>query len=94
LAIAAVMAGAGCNNNCYNLAKVVCQCGATANVIAVCNAEVSVQNGLVHPTQEDLDRCGDLLKICDCRLLPGQTMTSKVACGLARENPRDQALRP
>jgi hypothetical protein len=93
-AIAAILTGVGCNNNCYNLAKVVCQCGPTANAIAVCNSEVSVQNGLAHPTQEDLDRCGQLLKICDCRLLQGQSLQAKVACGLARENSRDQALQP
>ena len=86
--------GAGCNNNCYNLAKIVCQCGATANGIAVCNAVVSVQNGVAQPTQEDLNRCGELLKVCDCRLLAGQTLQAKVACGLARENPTDKAQSP
>jgi hypothetical protein len=94
LAIAALLWGAGCNNNCYNLAKVVCQCGATANGIAVCNSVVAVQNGIAKPTQEDLDRCGELLKVCDCRLLGAQTLQAKVACGLARDNPRDQALSP
>jgi hypothetical protein len=94
LAFVVAIAGLGCNNDCYNLAKVVCQCGATSNVIAVCNAEISVQNGLAHPTQDDLNRCSELLKVCDCRLLAGQSLSAKVACGLARANPRDQALNP
>jgi len=84
---------AGCNNACYNLAKVACQCGQTANAIAICNNQVAVRNGLAHPTQDDLDRCNNLLQVCDCRLLGSQTLSSKVACGMARENPADQSLR-
>jgi hypothetical protein len=94
IAACGLLLAAGCNNNCYNLAKVVCQCGATSNGIAVCNAVVSVQAGIASPTQDQLDHCGELLKICDCRLLQSQSLQAKVACGLARANPRDQSLNP
>ncbi len=93
-AAAIALIAAGCNNDCYALAKNICQCGTNANAIAVCNSQVAVENGIQHPTQEDLNRCHDLLQICDCRLLTSQNLSSKVSCGLARENLRDRALNP
>jgi hypothetical protein len=94
IAAIVLVSGAACGNDCYTLAKSVCQCATNANAIAICNSQVAVENGLVHPTTADLKRCHDLLQVCDCRTLTSQSLQSKVSCGLARENPTDRALNP
>jgi len=93
-AVLGLLSGAGCNNACYNLAKTICQCEPTSNSIAVCNNQVAVRNGIASPTSEDLQRCQNLLNVCDCRSLQSQSLAAKVSCGLARENPTDKALNP
>jgi hypothetical protein len=94
LAAAALLLAAGCNNDCYNLAKNICQCQPTATAIATCNQNISQANSVANPTAADLARCTAMLNSCDCRELASGSLSAKVACGMARPNPQDQALNP
>ena len=91
---ASLLALAGCNNDCLNLAKTICQCQPTPTAISSCNNNVSVANSQAQPTAADQARCTALLKVCDCRSLQAGSLQAKVNCGLARENPADLALNP
>jgi hypothetical protein len=93
-ALAAGMLLAGCGNDCLTLAKQVCQCAASGARQQACQAQVGLVNNTLHLTGDDLTRCNNLLKTCDCRLLTTNSLSGKVACGVARPNPNDQSLNP
>jgi hypothetical protein len=84
--------GTACNNDCYNLAQSICTCQSTPTLVAACQNDVSQQNGVQHPTADDLARCHSELQTCDCRSLASGSYHSKVMCGLARENNADKSL--
>jgi hypothetical protein len=94
LGIAAATLVAGCNNDCYNLAKQICQCQPSAQAIATCNSNISQANSVAQPTSADLSRCTAALPVCDCRTLATGTPEAKVACLMARPNPKDSAFNP
>jgi hypothetical protein len=94
LLLATGFALSACSNDCLTLAKQVCQCAPTGSRLQACQAQVGVMNGIVHLTSADLARCHSLLATCDCRLLTTNTLSGKVACGLARPNPNDRSLNP
>ncbi len=89
---AAVVLVGGCNNDCYNLATQICQCQPTAQAIATCNSNIAQANSVAQPTNADLARCTAALNTCDCRTLATGTPEAKVACGLARPNPKDLVI--
>jgi hypothetical protein len=92
VAALALVLAAGCNNDCYNLAKNICACQPTATAIQTCNSNISTANSAANPTSADLARCTAALNACDCRILASGSAQSKVTCGLARANPTDTAL--
>ncbi len=94
LLVATLLVAAGCNNDCYNLAKNICQCQPTATAISTCNSNISQFNSVANPTNADLARCTAALTNCDCRELASDSPQSKVVCGLARANPTDKAMNP
>jgi hypothetical protein len=94
LLLAAGLALSACGNDCLTLAKQVCQCASSGARQQACQSEVGIVNGTMHLTPQDMSRCNSLLKTCDCRLLTTNSLSGKVACGLARPNPNDQSLNP
>jgi hypothetical protein len=94
LLLAAGLSLSACGNDCLTLAKQVCQCAASGARQQACASEVGLISGTIHLTGNDLTRCSNLLKTCDCRLLTTNSLSGKVACGLARPNPLDQSLNP
>jgi hypothetical protein len=92
--LAAGLALSACSNDCLTLAKQVCQCAPSGARQQACQSEVGLINGSVHLTEADLHRCHSLLQTCDCRLLTTNSLSGKVACGLARPNPNDKSLNP
>jgi hypothetical protein len=94
LVLAAGIFLSGCGNDCLTLAKQVCACGASGARQQACNSQVGIVNSSMHLSGDDLSRCNSLLKTCDCRLLTTNSLSGKVACGVARPNPNDQSLNP
>jgi len=93
-ALAAGLLLSACGNDCLKLAKQVCQCAASGARQQACQSQVGLVNSTLHLTQDDLTRCNKLLNTCDCRLLTTNSLSGKVACGVARPNPNDQSLNP
>jgi hypothetical protein len=93
-ALAAGLALAGCNNSCQTLANNICECSATQAAQQNCEAEASIANGTATLSNDDLDRCNNLVNSCDCRMLASGSFAAKVACGLARPDSNDQSLNP
>ncbi len=83
-----------CNNDCYNLANNICMCSATQQQQQACQAAIALANGTAVIDPVTLNHCTAMLQTCDCRMLATNSYAAKVACGLARSDPNDQALDP
>ncbi len=82
LAAASLLAlASACASPCEELAEKICACEGSLSAVDACERGASEREGILNPTQEELDRCESYLETCDCHALG--TAEGKRRCGLA-----------
>lgn len=70
-----------CDPPCEALATRICECEAYIQEQTACEQTIEVNQSLRTPTDEENERCSELLDTCDCDALEREDY---VACGLTQ----------
>ena len=73
---------AGCTSPCRELANRICNCEFNVNAQAICTQQVEANESERGATNEENERCGELLDSCDCEDLQRGDFDQ---CGLVSE---------